>query len=31
MGHYVLARVYYRAGNEAQALAELNRGKALER
>jgi arylsulfatase A-like enzyme/Tfp pilus assembly protein PilF len=30
MGHYVLARVYYRAGNEEQALAELRKGKALD-
>jgi arylsulfatase A-like enzyme/predicted Zn-dependent protease len=31
LGHYVLADVYNRRGNESQALAELRRGKALDR
>ncbi len=31
LGHYVLADVYNRAGKETQALAELRKGKALDR
>jgi tetratricopeptide (TPR) repeat protein len=31
LGHYVLADVYNRGGNEALALAELRKGKALDR
>lgn len=31
LGHYVLAEVYNRGGNETQALAELRKGKALDR
>jgi tetratricopeptide (TPR) repeat protein len=31
LGHYVLADVYNRGGNESQALAELRKGKALDR